>query len=285
MHRIASGDYEVGLDPDTGGGIAFLRWRGRDVLRPAASDAKGPLDLSCFPLVPYANRIASGRFRWRGRTVSLTPNMAGDPSPLHGDGWKTAWSVSEAAADRIVLEMRREAGEWPWAHAADLTVSADAGGVQLELEVINLSEEVMPAGLGFHPYFPGRATGRLRTHVQAVWLTDKDLLPVRLAPAEVFGDWAAGEPVSRQELIDNCYTGWRGQADIWTSEDGPKVRLTASPNLRWLQVYSPPGQEFFCVEPVSHRPDALNAEDPKAEGVTALDPGVTLAAWIRLEAS
>ena len=49
-----------------------------------------------FPLVPYVNRIRGGRFTFRGREVRLAPNMAGDPSPLHGQGWLSPWQVERA---------------------------------------------------------------------------------------------------------------------------------------------------------------------------------------------
>ena len=45
-----------------------------------------------FPLVPFVNRIRGGRFTFRGREVRLAPNMAGDPSPLHGQGWLNPWT-------------------------------------------------------------------------------------------------------------------------------------------------------------------------------------------------
>lgn len=284
MLQIASHDYEAGLDPELGGGVAFLRFRGVDVLRPACAAPTSPLQSSAFPLVPYANRIAHGRFDWGGRTVQLKPNMEGEPHPLHGDGWRTSWSVALESADRVVLAMHREAGDWPWAYAARQTVRADELGLVIELEVTNRDDSPMPAGLGFHPYFPGRASARLRATVGGVWLTDAEMLPTRLAPADTFGDWAAGAPVASPALIDNCYAGWSGTAEITLPEQGLAVRLTASPNLDRLQLYSPPGAAFFCVEPVSHRPNAVNAADPLAEGIVALAPGGVLTATMRIVA-
>jgi len=53
--------------------------------------------------------------------------------------------------------------------------------------------------------------------------------------------------------------------------------------MRWLHIYAPPGEDFFCVEPVSHRPDALNAADPAAEGVRVLAPGKSHSIAMTLE--
>ena len=161
MLQLASEHYEVGVAPETGGGLTHLRFEGVDVLRPAPRGAKDPLQLACFPLVPFANRIAQGQFVWEGHTVTLSPNMKSEPHPLHGDGWRESWTVAETSPDRIVLELRRPAGDWPWAYAVRQTINAGATGVGVELDLVNLSDAVMPAGLGFHPYFPGRSRARL----------------------------------------------------------------------------------------------------------------------------
>ena len=62
------------------------------------------LDAASFPLVPYVNRIRGGRFTFRGREVRLAPNMAGDPSPLHGQGWlnPVARSRRRTSADAVL---------------------------------------------------------------------------------------------------------------------------------------------------------------------------------------
>ena len=281
--RIASQNYEIGVSPEIGGGVSWLRFRGADVLRPALDGAKSPLQLACFPLLPYANRIASGQFVWAGRTVTLSPNMKGEPHPLHGDGWRSPWTVAETSPDHLVLELHRAAGDWPWAYAARQTIHAAANGVGFELEIVNLADTAMPAGLGFHPYFPDRSSARLKASVGTVWLTDDEMLPTRQAPPAQVRAWESGAPVEAPGLIDNCYTQWWGPADIRLP--GLGVRLTASKSLGCLHVYSPPGEDFFCVEPVSHRPDALNAINPVGEGVVALPPGGRLQASMHIEAS
>ena len=283
MLRIASEDYEVGVSPEIGG-VTHLRFRGADVLRPAPDGAEDPLQLSCFPLVPYANRIANGQFVWDGRTMTLSPNMKGEAHPLHGDGWRSSWRIAETSLDRTVLELEHAAGDWPWAYAVRQTIHADAKGIGLELEIVNLSDTVMPAGLGFHPYFPDRLGARLKASVGTVWLTDADMLPTRQAPPAWVRDWDRGAPLDATGLIDNCYTQWWGPAEMRLSGRGLGVQLTASRNLDRLHVYSPPGEDFFCVEPVSHRPDALNASDPVGEGVFPLPPGERLQASMRIEA-
>ena len=56
------------LDAEHGGAIREFSCGRRQVLRPAPSTASSDaIDLACFPMVPYVNRIAEGRFRFGGR--------------------------------------------------------------------------------------------------------------------------------------------------------------------------------------------------------------------------
>ena len=60
----------LALAPGRGGAIHEFKWRGRDVLRPTPLGlGDDPLDTSCFPMVPYVNRVAQGRFEFAGRAV------------------------------------------------------------------------------------------------------------------------------------------------------------------------------------------------------------------------
>ena len=52
--------------------------------------------------------------------------------------------------------------------------------------------------------------------------------------------------------------------------DGIRLTLTAE-DSDWLHVFRPPAGDFFCLEPVSHMPDAIN----RPEGMAMLAPGAT----------
>jgi aldose 1-epimerase len=271
--RLRAGTAEAVVDPVHGGALRSLRIGGVDILRPADPDATAPLDMACFPLVPYANRIAHGRFDFDGRTHQLPLNFGDHPHSLHGLGWTTPWDVREASEDKALLAYRHHGGpEWPWAHEAVQAISLDASGsIRLGLSVRNRSSRVMPAGLGFHPYFALPPESRLRFRASGVWLADGDMLPTTEAAAESFGDWGVGQAAVGEGLIDNCYAGWTGVAQI-DRGDGTIVRLRAH-NGYWLHLYRPGGRDFLCLEPVTHMPDAIH----RPVGMSALGPGETMA--------
>lgn len=239
-----------------------------DLLRRAAPDTTAPLDLASFPLVPYANRIAHGRFRFEGVDYQVPLNFGDHTHSIHGVGWTTPWAIEAQAEDRLVLVHRHEADDqWPWSYAARQEAVLDEDGLRITLTVHNLDAQAMPAGLGFHPYFVKDGATRLGFGAEGLWLSTPDMLPEREVEADALGDWSKPASVDGDSLIDNAYVGWSGTATI-SRGDGVKLVLTGQ-DAPYLHFYRPPGEQFFCLEPVSHLPDAVN----RPAGMEALAPG------------
>jgi len=283
---LSSGDLELQLSPCVGGAISDFTWTGEGGPRPILRDCHSPLekilDAACFPLVPFVNRIRGGCFEFRGRAVRLSPNMAGDPSPLHGQGWLNAWQVEKADGSAAVLTYRHEPGEWPWAYEAKQEFELEANALHLRLACTNRSSEPMPCGLGFHPYFPCGPGTRISTQVDEVWAVDENVLPVARMPA--VGRYAiADDPVCGRDL-DNGYGGWSGRA-ILSDPNWPYELDLSSPGARFFQLYSPTQGDLLVAEPVTHANAALNEpeEDWAALGLQILAPGESMTLEARLE--
>jgi aldose 1-epimerase len=273
MISITASGYELVLAPEIGGLIASLSLNGRSLLRGSDAPAS-PLDCGCFPLVPYCNRIRDGAFLFRGRRVEITPNMAGDASPLHGDGWLGPWIVESQSGSGACLFFAHEPGEWPWAYESRQTFRLSEAGLEAEITCRNLSGEPMPCGLGFHPYFPCDAQTRIETAVERVWEVDHKVLPTGIAPPT---DRYAldGQPACGRGL-DNGYGGWAGEMRL-TAGDGA-VTLMTSPDAGFFQIYSPPSGALLAAEPVSHANAALNEPEESWDGLglRVLEPGETM---------
>jgi aldose 1-epimerase len=283
---LTSGRLRLALSPSIGGAISAFEWvdgaASRPILRKCHSPLEKVLDSDCFPLVPYVNRIRGGSFTFRGREVKLKPNMAGDPSPLHGQGWLNPWEVRDARESTAVLTYLHEAGEWPWAYEARQEFALDDGGCDLTLSCRNLSSDPMPCGLGEHPYFPCGPETRIDTEVTVAWTVDDKVLPVDKVPAE--GRYDLNNRLVCGQQLDNGFGGWGGEARMSDPEWPYDVRLS-SPDARFFQLYSPPHGGIFVAEPVTHANAALNApEDQWPElGMRVLDAGEEMHLRIRLD--
>lgn len=283
---LAVGKLRLVLNPSIGGSISAFEWIDADsrrpILRKCNSESQNVLDVASFPLVPFSNRIRGGRFAFRGREVRQQPNMAGDPNPLHGQGWLSGWSVEEATDDRAVLGFHHEAGEWPWDYEAGQEFGLDEGGLSLRLTCRNISDQPMPCGLGFHPYFPCGSDTRIDTRVADAWTIDEHVLPVEKVPAEGRYD-LRNRPVCGQGL-DNGFGGWDGDARMTDPKWPYEVRLRSS-DAKFFQLYSPSEGGIFVAEPVSHANAALNAPETQWPelGMRVLEPDEAMSLDMRID--
>ena len=208
--------------------------------------------------------------------------MAGDPLPLHGQGWLHAWAVEEVGERTAVLSYRHEAGEWPWDYEARQAFVIDENGLSVRLTCRNSSAEAMPCGLGQHPYFPCSPQTRLDTRVGNAWTVDEQVLPVERVPAQ--GRYELKNRRICGQNLDNGFGGWGGEARISDPNWPFEVRLSSA-DAGFFQVYSPLDGGFFAAEPVGHANAALN--EPEEEwpelGLCVLAPGEETGFDMRIE--
>ena len=284
--RLRAGNLLLELSPSIGGSIsAFERFEGEQpipILRRCNRPLQNVLAAASFPLVPFVNRIRGGEFRFRGRDVRLAPNMADDPSPLHGQGWLNRWRMDHETERSAKLSFHHEAGEWPWDYEARQEISLDARGLSIGLSCHNRSGEPMPCGLGLHPYFPCGPQTRIDTQVSVAWTIDDRVLPVDKVPAE--GRYDLRDRLVCGQGLDHGFGGWNGAAMLsdpgWTHE----IRLS-SPTAKFFQLFSPEEGEIFVAEPVTHANAALNAPEEQWPelGMRILEPGQEMRLDARFE--
>jgi aldose 1-epimerase len=288
---LASGAARCDIVPSIGGAIAGFWWErdGQriDWLRPTSRAALAEGDarhLGCFPMVPYGSRIRSGRFLFCGREVIESPPTPDTRHTMHGHGWRQQWTVIERTEDRIVLEYDHAPDAWPWSYRARQSIALTPESLTISLDVENLSDGLMPAGLGFHPFFPRTPNATLTAAATGVWLTDAEIMPVERTTVPPHWDLSSGRRVAELAL-DNVFTGWTGKAILTWPERSAALALEASqPLLSFLVIHTPRNDDFFCVEPASHCTDAINlAREGVAEtGLRVLAPGVRRSATVKL---
>ena len=278
---LAAGPLVLTLSPRIGGSIARFEYDGSPILRGCEGASDDVLAMGSFPLVPYVNRIRDGEFRFRDRVVRIAPNMPGDPSPLHGQGWLGPWSVVEASEDTALFRFEHEPGEWPWGYVAEQRFRLRDDGLDLSLSCTNRSMEPMPCGLGQHPYFHCGSGTRIETEVSHVWLIDERVLPTEKVMADARFDLSDTRVCGMG--LDHGFGGWGGTARL-TDPEWPFEIVVSSPDGSFFQLYSPASGGIFVAEPVTHANAALNA--PESEwpelGMKILEPGEAMSLTMHL---
>ncbi len=281
--RLAAGPLALELAPALGGAIArFCHEHGGTTIelmrRAPAEGAPPPSAVSCYPLVPVSNRIAFAKLRLGDRIVALPRNHPTEPHYIHGDGWQHPWAVVAETATSATLSFEHEQPDSPYAYRASNRFALSPDALTVELAVTNTANEALPFGLGLHPYFDRTAAARLTAPVEAVWLNDAQMVPTTREPVPAEWQFAAGRTVAPLTL-DHCFAGLSGAARIDWPERRTALTIEADAIFGHLIVFVPPGEDFFCVEPVTNCNNAFNlaAAGRTDTGTVVLAPGETLA--------
>jgi aldose 1-epimerase len=281
---LSDGIAEVEIVSSLGAGLAsydLISRGGREpLLRPCRDLSRAtPFDLANNLLVPWSNRISGGGFAFGEHFHPLEPNLAGEPMPIHGNGFSSAWEVVEASAVNAFLTLNSD-GPGPFKFLAAVRYSLDQGALRVALKVTNHGPNALPFGLGLHPWFPRTPGTTLQARAAFVTLEDQFHLPAGQIAVASREDWnfstRRGLP---HRWINNDFSPWDGQAEIIWSDRGLRLSIEAENPLSAYILYSPASDaDFFCFEPVTHLVDAHNRRGgPKANGLAILDHGDELA--------
>jgi aldose 1-epimerase len=288
--KLETDRWSIEVSPDHGAAIVNCRYDGTEILRPAPSDwfqNPDPLASSCFPLVPFSNRINNGQFNFEGTDVELARNCDTEQHPIHGIGWQVPWQIENQSSTHCELTFEQPAfkktvGAWPWAFRATQNIEIVGRQLFLSLAVTNSGQKNMPAGLGFHPYFNSAKTASLQFHAQGVWLSTEDRLPRKwvLTPEK----WNFGNGKSLADIeIDHCITGWRGSARLSWDDVPVELMVKIDQQDGFAVVYVPSDDDYFCFEPVSHMSNAVNwIGKGDNTGLRVLAPNETMKFTMRL---
>ena len=183
-----------------------------------------------------------------------------------------------------MLEYEHRPGAWPWPYHARQSFVLSHGALAITLEVENLAEVLMPAGLGFRTCFARTPEATLTARTSGVWRTGPDMMPTERTSVPAEWDLAAGRRVAGLEL-DNVFTGWDGRASVSWPEHRARLALEGErPILSFLAIQARSTSDFFCAEPASHCADAINLARTGVPdtGLRVLAPGARRGATLVL---
>jgi aldose 1-epimerase len=224
--ELSNGELTATVRPEMGGSItAFRIQHGEgavDLLRPASAQAvagNNALDSSSYPLVPYSNRIENGLLRFGGQTWRSGRTFPDHPHTLHGHGYKSAWAVDDAAPSSGALSFEYEGPDFPGVYRAVQVFTLSERSLSVEISVKNTGRVPMPAGLGFHPFFPKPEDTQLEISLGGVWLmAANDGIPTERVPVPPEWDFSRMREIG-DLVLDHCFTDWESRRAViaWPS--------------------------------------------------------------------
>jgi aldose 1-epimerase len=282
MYRLEHRNLHLTVSP-AGGRITAFNYQMEkgtlELLRPAqvhqaGNDVSRALASSMFPLVPYCNRVANNTLRHGDQTWTLTPNFGAEPLACHGDGWSSRWQVVSQAENTLTMVLEQPQPN-PYAYRATQTFTLSDDSLEVSLAVTNLAAETMPFGLGFHPYFWRHPELTVSFAADYVWLEGPSHLPSEALRVPEELDFRYRKNLS--DVWRNlCYSGWQGTASLHY----PTYRLDLRSSAHHLMLFTPPGENYLCLEPMTHAVDAFSGRlsVPFAMGECYLSAGERLEA-------
>lgn len=268
-----------------GAGLRLFEVNGVQYTETFGADEPPPMGMGQV-LVPWPNRVAGARWTQDGTTHDLEVTEPSRGNAIHGLVRNETWTVTEHSKAKDSLEVTLDARPgYPFPFRTTISYELGVRGLNVTHGVHNLGEEVMPFGVGAHPYLrPGNAKMydcNLKLASTSMVKLDKVRKVPKGPPVGTMGtefDFRRGEllcdleldhafgdckPRGSGNLIKHSIKGRQGGVELW-----------ADPDFRWVQVYTPedyPGSNggATAIEPMTCPPDALNS----GIDLLYLDPG------------
>jgi galactose mutarotase-like enzyme len=221
---LSFADVHAEVVPGRGGLVTSLRVDGRDVLfldRATLDDPTKNVRGGIPILFPFAGKLPQDRFAPAGTTITQ-----------HGFARKRPWSIAEQRPDFLRLTFvgdETTRAQYPYAFELDYGVRLLPRGLQVELAVHNAGHSALPIAPGWHPYF--RCPSDLKPRVTG----DVAGLASQTLASDAEFDFGLAAPASGRAQFEIPALGL--------------LRLSFSPAMRHLQLWSLPGRDFICLEP------------------------------------
>lgn len=210
-------------------------------------------------LFPISGSLIDQKYEWNGRTYTMKS---------HGVARTNAWEVvgtsTEGAAS---IELRLQSSEftresYPWDFELRFTYTLQNGTLRIDQQYRNLSDSAMPMYAGFHPYFAA-------TEENINYYTDAS----RYCRASKQGTESFPGVMRLDDLEESVILLDAKTPEIsFEPVAGTKIKMTYSPEFKYVVLWSIPGQPYVCVEPWMAKPLELNNKNE----LPLLAPGETL---------
>ncbi|MBB3594934.1 aldose 1-epimerase [Rhizobium sp. BK529] len=291
MEKLQLLSDELLVEPRCG---AIYAWRvcrnnkSKDLFRTPRADATveaDPLTMGCFPLVPYSGPVVGGSFRFGGESFELARTHSMLREPIHGNGWVNEWEIVERSATMLDLRLQYRCRDgFPFKFDARQKLRLVPSGLEAELSVTNADNKVMPAGIGFHPFFPKDSDTTLKAKNPYIWPCALDDANGEAQSTPPDKDFSAGRVLTGL-VADDCYSGWNRRATLTWPSRGYQIIIRAHGLFDKLVVFAPKDEDYFCVEPVSNIDNGYNkmAAGVPGHGIRELGVGGTIVGRVRFD--
>lgn len=295
---ISNDKLKAVICPEVGASIHSLCYKlnGQwvDIMRPTpqeAVDQKKPGLFSSFHLLPYSNRIENGVLNYKGKVYNLHINNT-DGHTIHGVARDLPWKLVYCNDEEMQLSLNSKDFDnvnWPWDFSGRLTFTVKDNQFTMGISIKNESDETMPAGFGSHPYFSKKLTDKddklmVKLPLKGLYPGDTPIPTGKWIPIPEELDFSTERAFDESVFVDNCFRASQGSSVVKWLNSGVTMTMDADPIYENIIFYTPKGETFFAIEPVTNCNNAFNMAEEGIDdtGVIYLQPGEEASGDIRI---
>ena len=288
---LAAGDLEAEFVPGAGMVGLSLRHSGEELLdhrRGLEAYVERGKTMGIPLLHPWANRLSGWDYEVDGRAVELprdSPLVTSEEHdlPIHGllaaaKHWRVVASEPSHLRAEHDFAARELLALFPFPHVLELDIALGPGALTVTTTVRATGDVAVPVSFGFHPYLrlPGvpRERWELSLPARRAVRTDDRGIP------QGAGDGLPAEQIALGDrAFDDGFEGIAEGAAFAVGGGGRTIAVRFVNGYTDAQVFSPPGAEFVCFEPMTAPANALRS----GEGLRRAAPGGAFAARFSIE--
>jgi galactose mutarotase-like enzyme len=221
-------------------------------------------------LAPWANRLATRRYRAAGIDVDLTrlrvPTDA-NGLPMHGllvgkPGWEIDACEARGDAARVRASIGIDAPAFPFPHRLTVTVTAIDNELRVATTIVPSGHRRVPIAFGWHPYLRLPGTARRTWHLRLPGREHRELDPRGIPTGASSRERAEASPIGSR-TFDDLYAlgraGGVGRRLALEGAGGAAVELRCGTGYPFAQIWVPAGRPFAALEPMTAPTNALGA--------------------------
>ncbi len=260
MESLEKGSQKLLVDLDNGAAIKELLLEAQKGTRTIIKD-QGYHHASAF-LFPFPNRLANGRFNFKGQNYQFPINDIPHQHAIHGFLYQQKFVLTLKTPFSIHLyhSYKGNLPYYPFPFDIHLTYTLKHSALSIELSIHNTGNTEMPCALGWHPYFYLKEIDRVQLqlpHVMIEELNEQAIISGKISPFEAY---AQARKIGRHHF-DHCFY-CRAESTKYHSllsyENGEKLVIWQHTDMRWLQIFTPEDRRSIAIEPMTAPANAFN---------------------------
>lgn len=250
-------DFNAEFLPENGGLLHRLAWKGHEILRTFDSIDEWLDKPACFgiPVLFPPNRIEDGTFMFHGKKVALPLNEPLKNNHLHGVALKAQWQLQQLNDNTVRMtfkydENAPEYTHYPFPCLLTLDYTFNPNQLLQTFTVENLSDEPIPAALGFHTVLQCPNTMSITADDNYLLLPiDRHLPNGTFLPFEEFNPNEGFEPTN---IPVSKHFRSRGNPRAYLKYNAYTLDYKPDPAFTWWMLWKPlPDSIFICPEPMN----------------------------------